>query len=144
MMDRGAKFDNSFLGSGWSFPITFSEGNGHVKMTKNEININETIDIILKTKLGERLMDSSFGSGLQKFFFRSTDEKLKSEIEEMVMTSLLINEPRIKVENVTVEYNKSQHGRIDIFIEYVFNQVNTRHNYVFPFYLNEGTNLINR
>jgi len=138
------KANKSFLGSGWSFPVAFNIGNSQLLLTKNDANINEAIDIILKTKLGERLMDSDFGSGMQQFFFRSRDEALKSELREMIMTSLLINEPRITVQEVLIEYSSSDLGRVDITVEYIFNQVNTRHNYVFPFYLNEGTNLRNR
>ena len=136
-----SKTYKDFLGSGWSFPITFSGGSNTVKMTKYEANINETIDIILKTNLGERLMDDEFGSGLQRFFFRSMDETLKSEIRETVKSSLLTNEPRITVQNVIVEFSEKNEGLVNIMVEYIFNQVNTRHNYVIPFHLNEGTNL---
>ncbi len=136
-----AKAEKNFLGSGWSFPITFSGGNYQVKMTHYESNINETIDIILTTNLGERILDEDFGSGLQRFFFRSTSETLKAEIKEAVKTSLLTNEPRITVENVSVEFSESDRGLIIIRVDYVFIQVNTRHNYVFPFHISEGTNL---
>ena len=32
-------------------------------------------------------------------------------------------------------------GLVNIEITYLYNQTNTRHNYVYPFYLKEGTNL---
>jgi uncharacterized protein len=72
------------------------------------------------------------------------DETLKGEIADVVKFSLLHNEPRITVQEITVLYTDVMSGLIDIRIIYVFNQTNTRHNYIFPFHIKEGTNLGNR
>lgn len=130
-----------FLGAGWSFPITFSAGNYQLNLTSNEENVNHSIDIILQTQKGERCLEPRFGSGLQQFLFRKMDETLKGEIIDAVYASLLLNEPRITVQEVGVEFTDRRKGLIEVSISYVYNQVNTRHNYVFPYSLNEGTNL---
>jgi uncharacterized protein len=135
------KYENNFLGSGWAFPITFSKGNLLVSVSSYENNINNSIDIILKTHKGERNLEPQFGSGLQKFFFRKMDSTLKGEITEAVKYSLLLNEPRISVKDVVVEYTDLLEGLVEITVIYVYNQTNTRHNYVFPFHIKEGTNL---
>ncbi len=141
-MDRHlSKHENNFLGSGWSFPVTFTAGNYQLKLTSYEDNINESINAILLTKKGERCLEPQFGSGLQQFFFRKMDATLKGEIKDAVKVSLLQNEPRITVMNVDVDFADLQNGLVEIAITYEYNQTNTRHNYVFPFYLNEGTNL---
>lgn len=141
-MDKQTKIrDKDFLGSGWAFPVQFSEGNLQVTVNWYETNINDAIDVILMTKQGERIMEPQFGSGLQQFFFRKMDETLKGEISDAVRTSLLNNEPRITVTEVAISYVDMINGQVDISITYVYNQTNTRHNYVFPFYLKEGTNL---
>lgn len=139
-MDKNIQ-DDHFMGSGWSFPVTFSAGNLQLSITDNEDNINESIDIILQTKRGERCLEAQFGSGLQQFFFRKMDETLKGEIADAVKVSLLHNEPRITVKTVDVMYADMMNGLVNITIGYVYNQANTRHNYVFPFHLKEGTNL---
>jgi uncharacterized protein len=135
------KDENHFLGSGWSFPVTFSVGNHQLNLTGYEQNINDSIQLILLTNLGERCLEPRFGSGLQQFFFRKMDETLKGEIADVVKYSLLHNEPRIKVQSIVVNYADVQNGLIEIKIGYVFNKTNTRHNYVFPFHIKEGTNL---
>jgi uncharacterized protein len=134
--------ENEFLGSGWSFPVIFSAGNFQLNLTAYETNINESINIILKTRYGERCFEEHFGSGLQEFFFKKMDETLKGEIIDAVTTSLLHNEPRITVEEVNVDFTDPQNGIAEIYISYLYNQTNTRHNYVFPFHLKEGTNLV--
>ena len=69
-MGKSIKYEHNFLGSGWAFPVTFSAGNSQLELTANEQNINDSIDIILLTKNGERCFEPQFGSGLQQFFFK--------------------------------------------------------------------------
>lgn len=135
---------NHFLGSGWYFPVSFTSGNYEVLTAEYEENINQSIHIIMQTKAGTRSMEPQFGSTLQNFFFRQMDETLKGEIIDAVKFALLNNEPRISVNQVTVTYPNPQSGTVNIDIAYTFNQTNTRHNYVYPFHINEGTNLKNR
>jgi len=139
-----SKYETNFLGSGWSFPVSFSVGNYELNLTSYESNINDSIDIILLTRKGERTLESDFGSGLQQFFFRKMDDTLQGEMADAIKISLLQNEPRISVQDVMVEYADDTdilNGVVSITVSYIYNQTNTRHNYVFPFYINEGTNL---
>lgn len=133
--------ENSFLGSGWAFPVNFSAADYQLSLSAWENNINDNINIVLTTRRGERTLEPDFGSGLPQLLFRTMDEILKSDISDTVITSLLDNEPRITVKEVQVEFTDIQNGLVEIMITYVYNQTNTRHNYVFPFYLKEGTNL---
>ena len=130
-----------FMGSGWAFPVSFSAGNCQLKLASYEENINNSINAILLTRMGERSLEPQFGSGLQQLFFRTPDASLKGEIIDAVKTSLLHNEPRITVVSVTVAFKDIMNGLTEIVIVYIYNQANTRHNYVFPFSLKEGTNL---
>jgi len=127
--------DPSFLGVGWSFPVTFSAGNYQLITTSAEENIKRSIDIILRTKQGERSMEAQFGSGLQQFFFRKMDEALRGEIADAIKMSLLNNEPRISVLEVIVDFPDMLNGRVEVTITFVHNVTNKRHNYVFTFYL---------
>lgn len=134
--------ENSFLGSGWAFPVTFSAGNYQLAQSSYETNINESINVILLTKNGERCFEPQFGSGLNQFYFRSMDGTLKTEMRDAVQSSLLLNEPRITVNSVDVEFTDIPGGIVSVNISYTYNMTNTRHNYVFPFHVKEGTNLI--
>ena len=129
------------LGSGWAFPVPFSAGNYQVGLTAYEQNIEDSINSILFTRRGERCLEPQFGAGVQQFFFRQMDETLKGEIMDAIKTALLHNEPRITVLSVTVTFADLLNGLTEVAIKYKYNQTNTRHNYVFPFYLKEGTNL---
>lgn len=133
--------EQHFWGTGWGFPVVFEAGDYRLQTSEKIQNINQSIDIILKTQQGERNMNMTFGSGLHQFFFRMMDQTLKGEIIDVVKMSLLDQEPRITVLDVDVEFADERKGLIHIFIHYEINTTNTRHNYVYPFYIKEGTNL---
>lgn len=133
--------EKEFLGSGWGFPVTFTVANHRVRVSKYEQNINESIHIILQTYMGERIMNPQFGSGLHNYMFKKIDETLKGDIMDSVKSILLDNEPRVKVLSVSIDNYDVLNGLISVIIDYQYIQTNTRHNYVFPFYLTEGTNL---
>lgn len=141
-MDNNSEHkDTAFLGSGWAFPVSFSVDNHQVSLSANETNINESINVILNTRKGERTLEANFGSGIQQYMFRKIDNTLKGEIIETIKYALLRYEPRILVQDVKVASTDVANGKIEILISYIYSKTNTRHNYVFPFYLKEGTNL---
>lgn len=133
--------DSSFLGTGWSFPPTFESANQQLNLTAGADNINQSINLILQTQRGERSMQPAFGSMLSTFMFRKRQVLLKEEIISAVENGLLECEPRINVESVTVHFPENDEARVEIEVIYVIKTTNSRHNYVYPFSLNEGTNL---
>jgi phage baseplate assembly protein W len=135
------RHEENFLGTGWAFPVSFSDGNYQLQTSAYEKNVNENIHAILLTQKGERPMEPGFGSGLEEFYFGKMDETLRGRIADTVRTTLRTNEPRITVTDVIVEFPDMLTGLVDIQIRYVYNQTNTRHNYVFPFSIKEGTSL---
>lgn len=135
------KQEKQFLGSGWAFPVTFTLGNYELNLSAFEDNVNHSIEAILKTRMGERCMECDFGSGVQQYFFRTMDATLQGEITDAVKAALLNNEPRITVKDVKVNFTDPANGLTEVEITYIYNQTNSRHNYVFPFHIKEGTNL---
>lgn len=121
--------------------MSFSADTYQVSITAYELNINESMRLILFTALGERNMEPEFGAGLQRFMFRKMDATLKGEIITAIKMALLLNEPRITVTKVDVEFTDPYNGLVEITIGYLYIEANTRHNHTFPFCLTEGTNL---
>ena len=132
--------ESSFLGTGWSFPPTFESANQQLNLTAGADNINQSINLILQTQQGERSMQPTFGSTLNTFMFRKRQALLKGEIASAVGNCLLECEPRINVESV-ISFPDNDEARVEIEVIYVIKTTNSRHNYVYPFSLNEGTNL---
>lgn len=133
--------NSQFLGRGWQFPPSFSGASKQVQMIDAEANINQSIDLILQTQRGERSLLPYFGSNLRSFLFKNKDATLQSEIAQSVRDTLLNDEPRIRVDDVLVNFVNKPESIVAISIIYTIKQTNTRHNHVFPFSLLEGTNL---
>jgi hypothetical protein len=133
--------NKSFLGKGWAFPPSFSKFNHNIDMVKDDEDIEQSIQIILGTIPGERIMYPSFGCGIHKYVFESMDATHMTMLKDTVYDALLYHEPRITDIKIEVRIDKNQDGLIRILIDYKVIVTNSRSNMVFPFYIKEGTNL---
>ncbi len=130
----------AFLGRGWGFPVTFSRGLNGVAMLEGEADIKNSLEILLSTALGERVMQPGYGSNLEELLFEPIDNTFSTFITDQIRTAILYFEPRIVLENVDY-FPDNLAGRIDISIDYTIIATNSRANLVYPFYLNEGTDI---
>jgi uncharacterized protein len=133
--------DDPFLGRGWAFPPAFNFELGTVETVAAEEDIRQSIRIIIETIPGERIMFTTFGCGIRKYVFESNDPTHMSMLKDAIYDALLYNEPRIKLEKIDIDNYSQNEGLIHIHIFYTIIITNTRSNMVYPFYVNEGTNL---
>lgn len=128
----------TFLGKGWAFPPQFNKLTATVEMLSNEDDIRNSLQVLLSTRVGERIMQPSYGCNMDVLLFEPINESLISYITDLVFTSIYYSEPRVNPEGVVVQAAEEE-GTILITVEYTIRTTNSRHNLVFPFYLNEGT-----
>ena len=133
--------NTSFLGQGWSFPPRFDLIQGQAVMANDETNIKQSIQHIVSTVPGERIMHPKFGCHLANYLFEEMDSTRVSQMRKTVEDALLLYEPRINVENVDIDISGSMEGKFQIYVEYKIIATNTRTNIVFPYYKKEGTDL---
>ncbi len=133
--------EKAFLGTGWAFPPTFNKDLLSVEMVSNEKDIKESLEIYLSTKIGERVMRSNYGCLVHDYLFEPFDENIISSIGHEIKRTIYEFEPRIHVHEVTTNKSDVNEGVINIGVFYEIIATNVRDNIVFPFYINEGTNL---
>ncbi|SDE09466.1 GPW/gp25 family protein [Kordiimonas lacus] len=126
--------NNTFFGRGWAFPPTFDRGRGGAEMVEKETDIRQSLHILLTTRVGERLLEPLYGCDLTRFLFEPIDTTLKTYMREVIRDAILYFEPRIKLKDIQL-YAVPNEGRIDIELDYLIPTVNSRFNFVFPFYL---------
>ncbi len=131
--------EKAVLGTGWSFPPTFSRVTRSVSMVSAEQDIRESLGILFSTSLGERIMVPDYGSQLWKMVFRGITTTLRTQLEDIVRQAVLRWEPRIDVDEISVEPDAGVDGLVRITVYYTVRATNARNNYVYPFYLREGT-----
>jgi len=129
-----------FLGTGWGFPPTFNKASRSVELIADEQDINSSLEILLSTSLGERIMQPAYGCDLKQLLFEPLNTSLKTYIKNLIKNAILYFEARIKLDHIIL-VDKQNEGVLEITLEYTVRATNSRYNYVYPFYINEGTNL---
>ena len=125
-----------FLGRGWAFPVSLDE-NGQIALAIHEIDVRQSIHIILGTALGERVMRADFGVGLPDIVFETLSTATITQVRKLVEDALVNWEPRI--DNVAVQVTaEPNRGVLNIGVDYRVRETNTFYNLVYPFYLLEG------
>ena len=133
--------EKTFLGTGWSFPPTFNKESSDVKMVSDETDIKQSLEIYFNTKLGERIMRPSYGCVIHEHIFDKIDESILNILSFELTQNIGQIEPRIIVEKIEIKQSSIENGELQISIEYKIISSNVRDNIVFPFYINEGTNI---
>ncbi len=128
---------SDFLGTGWAFPPTFFQQGTEVAMVSGVDDIAQSLEILLTTRLRERLWHDNFGCDLSSYLFESIDNSLINRIRNTVSDALLYHESRIQVERVDVQ-DGGVAGLINIEIIFKVRSTNSRYNMVYPFYLEEA------
>ena len=140
-MSNEKEYNKSFLGTGWDFPPRFRKSTGSVAMTSDQEDIEKSLEILLSTRLGERIMRPGYGCDLSHMIFEPLSASVKAYIKNLVENAILMHEPRIVLKKVELESDKDQLGLVNILVEYVISATNSRKNYVYPFYLEEGSEI---
>jgi phage baseplate assembly protein W len=133
--------EKSFLGTGWDFPPTFNKNSASVEMISNEEDIKSSLKILLSTRIGERIMQPTYGCEMTKLLFEPIDTTLKTYIKDLINDAILYHEPRIILNDLDIINANLESGLVEVIIDYTIISTNTRNNYVYPFYKSEGTNI---
>lgn len=133
--------NESFLGRGWGFPPEFSKATVGVKMTEGDDDIEKSLQILLSTRLGERIMLPDYGCNLEELLFKPLNLTLKTYVADLIKTAILYHEPRIDAEKIWIDESTDNDGILLINIDYRIRITNSRKNMVFPFYKAEGTEI---
>ena len=132
--------NSDFLGTGWLFPPTFSEGGRKVAMSSNVDDIEQSLEILLSTRIGERILQPKYGCNTEKLLFEPLDTTLQTYMQDLIKTAILYFEARIKLDKIELVPIPNE-GMIVISIDYTVKGTNSRYNYVYPFYIEEGVNI---
>jgi uncharacterized protein len=98
--------DAQIFGCGVAFPPHL-DATGQWAMSVGSQNVRESIQILLLTRLGERLMYPAYGSSLRSSLFAPNNAATRKTIEEAITTALRQWEPRITVDSIVVVQDPS-------------------------------------
>jgi len=138
-MAKSTDTENPYLGTGWSFPPRFlkTQLGPQVGMISGEADIQESLKILLATRVGERILQPKYGCNLDELLFEPLNTTVKTYIRGLVRQAILMYEPRIELEGVEIEAIDEPAGTIELLVSYRVRATNSRFNMVFPFYQGE-------
>ena len=129
----------TFLGRGFAFPPSFADG--QATMVEDEADIQQSLQILFGTRPGERILQPGFGLDLSPLLFEPLSTTLRTMLEDRILTTLLVHEPRIKVLNLAVDDTMAVEGLLQIRLTYSVRSTNSRFNLVYPYYLGDANEL---
>jgi phage baseplate assembly protein W len=133
--------NRDYLGRGWSWPPEFLLNPPHTAMLEDEADIASSLQILLSTVPGERVMQPLYGCNLTELVFESLDTRIKTLMADKVESAILYFEPRVNLESVIFDDSDELEGVVLINIVYSVKATNSRFNFVYPFYKQEGTDI---
>lgn len=133
--------DQTFLGRGWGFPVVFENQGRAVRMAEGEEDIRQSLGIILSTRLGERVLRPTFGWKRDALLFEPLSTSFAAYLSRELETAILFHEPRIELNRVNFDVPPGRPGLIEIRLDYRVRATNTRTNLVYPYYLDEATDV---
>lgn len=92
--------------------------NGKMIWSEGELNVRESICVILRTRPGERLLRPDFGCGLDRYLYEPNDVATLRLIQEEVKRAITRWEPRVRLDDVRVETDQSDPRAVNIIIAY--------------------------
>lgn len=125
---------SDFLGAGIMGPMALSEGRG-IALSRAEQDIEQSVRLILSTRLGERVMRPDFGCRIHEYVFAPNNSNTHLAIKDAVITALTSFERRIENVEVEVLPDPRQIDRLNVNVKYSIRTVNSQYNLVYPFYL---------
>lgn len=129
--------DNDFRGSGWRFPILPQSGGG-LGYTSLDENVAQSVELLLRTAAGERLMRPEFGTTVPGMVFEADSEQNLFQLEQALLDTVRRFEPRVEVERVEARRDPRAEGVVRVTVTFRVLRTNTVRSQVFPFYLMGG------
>ncbi|WP_374454963.1 GPW/gp25 family protein [Nocardioides sp.] len=112
-------------------------------MLDDQDDIVSSLQILLSTAPGERIMVPQYGCNMDELVFENLDTRMRTLMADKIESAILYHEPRIELEHVRVEDDPAEAigGRLQIGVTYRVKATNSRFNFVFPYYRDEGTDI---
>lgn len=128
-----ANKDDDYVGYGFAYPLRVNL-QGEFDLSSGETNIEESIKIILRTNLGERLYRPDFGSRLSELEFEPVNAETLLLSKMYTEEAIKKWEPRISLKQVIAE-PKMDGSLIDLRIVYEIKKTRNTRSMIYPFYV---------
>lgn len=82
-----------------------------------------------------------YGCNMQELLFESLDTRMKTLMADKIESAILYHEPRIELEKVSLDDSRELEGVVLIEVVYRVKSTDSRFNFVYPYYREEGSDI---
>jgi phage baseplate assembly protein W len=107
----------STIAVGWPL-LPLPDENGRLAWPDAETSVRQTIEAILRTRVGEQLMRPRFGGSLEDFVHEPNTLTTRRRIHDAIVAALTTWEPRITLDRVEVWEVASDATQVRVEIAY--------------------------
>ena len=125
---------NPLIGRGWHFPPLLDQ-RGTFALTSDEDEIEQAIQIIIRTAPGQRVMRPEFGCRIHELVFAPNNAATAALAGRYIAEALGQWEPRISLENVEATFDPDNDNCLLLSVEYRVAATHSNRSLVYPFYL---------
>jgi phage baseplate assembly protein W len=125
---------NDFLGKGWLFPL-LPDPSGRLGYVSGADDVEQSLRILLLTRLGERVMRPDFGCAAPNYVFAPGSEQFLQLLSASVEDAITQWEPRVDIEGVSAAADPDDETQVTVSILCRVRATNTKLNLVYPYYL---------
>ena len=91
---------------------------GRLAFPDVDASVRQSIEVILRTRPGERLLRPSFGAGLERWLDEPNTVATRSAIRDEITAALTDGEPRVVLDDVQVAADERTPTTVRIRIDY--------------------------
>tara|TARA_Y100000593_G_C4297876_1_gene331630 strand:- start:1644 stop:2012 length:369 start_codon:yes stop_codon:yes gene_type:complete len=107
-------------------PITKDSGDGFVMIKDFKTLVKQNLKMLLLTHPGERVMEPSFGIGIQRFLFENFNNNTFQRIEDAIMEQVAIYLPVLTIKEINFITDDADANRLQVKIKYAIPSLNVR------------------
>jgi phage baseplate assembly protein W len=123
-----------FLGQGLAWPLQI-DPRGGIALTSGEHDIEQSIQIILETAPGERVMRSTFGCRIHELVFAPHNATTRGLMKLYIEEALIQWEPRIDVHEINITSPPDRREVLLVEIKYQIKDTYDERSIIYPFYI---------
>ncbi|MEM7469896.1 MAG: GPW/gp25 family protein [Pseudomonadota bacterium] len=123
-------------GDSWSFPSSFPSRDQNPKLLED---VTESLNILLLTRPGERVMHPDYGCNFLSIANTSPADQVEEAMRVDIERAILFFEPRVYLTGVAVDLSKISTGFVAITLDFTLVETQSHHSVDLVFYPREGT-----